>query len=127
MNPMSLRQKIGAALTGLLLVGSATSVLAPTPPGEVGPPYVVLIAGTALSVIGLIALVIGFVRRSRSAFRLAAGALIAIQLTALPALFAPVPASIRLLVAVSVLLALLAVALLLTPSRSAAPQEANVA
>jgi len=124
MGQLSLRQKIGAALTGLLLVGSVTSALAPTPPGEIGPPYVVLIAGTVLSVIGLTALVIGFVRRSRSAFRLAAGALIAIQLTALPAFFAPVPATIRLLVAVSVLLALLAVALLLTPAKAAAPQEA---
>jgi hypothetical protein len=102
---LSLRQKIGAALTGLLLAGSATSALAPTPGGEIGPPYVVLVAGSLLSVSGLIALLIGFVRRSRSAFRLAAGALIAIQLTALPAFFAPVPASTRLMVAVSVLLA----------------------
>lgn len=124
MYQLSLRQKIGAGLTGLLLLGSTTSALAPTPAGEVGPPYVVLVAGTVLSVIGLIALVIGLVRRSRSAFRLAAGALIAIQLTALPAFFAPVPASIRLLVAVSVLLALLAVALLLTPAKTVAPQEA---
>lgn len=60
---LSLRQKIGAALTGLLLVGSVTSALAPTPAGEIGPPYVVLVAGTVLSVIGLIALVLGFVRR----------------------------------------------------------------
>lgn len=123
MNQFTLRQKIGIGLCGLILVLQVIDI--PTPPSsdEVGPPFVVLIADYVIGVIGLIALIVGLVRRSRAALRVAAGALILIMVTALPAFFAPVPPAVRLLVAAAVLVSLLAIGLMLTPASKKAVQS----
>ena len=46
----------------------------PTPDGEVGPPYVVLLVGTLLGVVGLVGVVIAWRTGSRAAMRVVAPA-----------------------------------------------------
>lgn len=121
MNPTTTRQKVGLVLAGLLSAATIPSVLAPTPEGETGPPLAILVASSVLGLIGLIAVIIAWRSSKQAAFRVAAGALIVNLLTALPALFVDVPAAIKLLVGVSVLLTVLAVALMFSPSRQPAP------
>ena len=120
MNPTTNRQKVGLVLAGLLSAASIPSVLAPTPDGETGPPLAILVASSVLGVIGLIAVVAAWRSGSQAAIRVAAGALIINLLTALPALFVDVSAAIKLLVGVSVLLTVLAVALMFSPTRQSA-------
>ena len=57
MNHTSARQKIGLLLAGFLSLTAVPSVLTPTPDGEVGPPFGILILGTILGVVGLVAVV----------------------------------------------------------------------
>ena len=73
---VSRRQRIGLGLAGLLSLTSIPSALSPTPAGEVGPPLVVLWAGTVLGVVGIVAVVIAWRTGSRGALRVLAGALI---------------------------------------------------
>lgn len=117
MNSTTNRQKVGLVLAGLLSAASIPSVLAPTPEGEEGPPLAILVTSTVLGVIGLIAVISAWRSGNRAAIRVAAGALIVNLLTSLPAFFVDVPAAIKLLVGVSVLLTVLAVALMFSPSR----------
>lgn len=126
MTHLTLRQKIGTGLCGLMLLLVVIDIPTPPPPDEVGAPYAVLIADLVLGLIGLAALILGLVRRSRSAFRVAAGALILIQVTGLPAFFAPVPPGIRLIVAAGTLVSLLAIGLMLTPAKKTVPSETSV-
>ena len=114
---VSRRQKIGLGLAGLLSLGSIPSVLSPTPAGEVGPPLVVLWAGTVLGVVGIVAVVIAWRTGSRGALRVLAGALIISALTALPAFFVDIPVGIKALAAASVLLTVAAVVLMFSSSR----------
>ena len=93
----------------------------PTPDGEVGPPFGILILGTICGVITVIAVVIGWVKANRGAIRVAAGARIISMLTALPAFFVDVPWFIKVLVTVSVVLTVLSVVLMLSPARQTAP------
>ena len=126
MTHLTLRQKIGAGLCGLILVLQVIDIPTPPPPDEVGAPFAVLIADFVFGVIGLVALILGLVRRSRAALRVAAGALILILLSALPAFFNPVPAPVRLMVAAAILVSLVAIGLMLTPAKSTAPSETKV-
>jgi len=117
----STSQKVGLVLAGLLSAVSIPSVLAPTPEGEVGPPLAILVVGSILGVIGLIAVIIAWRTGKPAAVRVTAGALIINMLTGLPAFFVDVPAGIKVLVGVSVLLTVLAVALLFSRSSRPAP------
>lgn len=117
MNTTSTRQKVGLVLAGLYSAANIPSVLFPTPEGEEGPPLGILVIDTLLGVIGLIAVVIAWRSGNRAALRVAAGAIIVITLTGLPAFFVDVPAGIKLLVGVSTLLTIVTVVLLLSPSR----------
>ena len=126
MTHLTLRQKIGAGLCGLMLLLQVIDIPTPPSPDEIGAPYAVLIADFVLGVIGSAALILGLVRRSRAALRVAAGALILILLTALPAFFAPVPAAVRLLVAAGILVSLLAIGLMLTPTNRALQSDSAV-
>lgn len=122
MNQLSTRQKVGLILAGLLSLTSLPGVLMPTPAGEVGPPFVVLLLSTVVGVIGLVAVVLAW-RGSRTALRVAAGAVILPMITALPAFFVEVPVGLQLMVAASVLITVVAVVLMLSTSRS--PQLVN--
>jgi hypothetical protein len=120
MNHTSARQKTGLLLAGLLCLFAVPSVLTPTPDGEVGPPFGILILGTVLGVVGLIAVVAAW-RGNRPAVRVAAGAVILNMLTSLPAFFVDVPAWLKLLVGLSVLISIASVVLMFSPARRPVP------
>ena len=121
MNTISGRQKAGLVIAGLLSLGNAASVLFPTPDGEEGPPYVILVLGSILGVIGLVAVVIAWRNNNQAAFRVTAGTLVISVITALPAFFVDVPAGIKLLVAVSVVITVLSIVLMFSTARRAVP------
>lgn len=114
-------QKVGLVLAGLMSAANIPSAMFPTPDGETGPPLGILIAGSALGVVGLVAVIAAW-RGNKVAARIAAGALIVVTLTGLPAFFVEgVPAGIRILVGVSVLWTAAAVYLMFAaPRRSPA-------
>lgn len=112
------RQRAGLVLAGLLSLGNVLSGFGgPTPEGEVGPPPVVIWAGIALGVVGLVAVVIAWRSGSRGALRVAAGALIIPALTAVPAFFVDVPAWLKVAAALSVLATIAAVVLMFSSQR----------
>jgi len=121
MSPTTTRQQVGLALAGLLSAVSIPSALFPTPDGDTGPPLAILIVGSVLGVIGLVAVVIAWRSGNRAAIRVAAGALIINLLTSLPAFFVDAPAVVKALVGVSVLVTVLAVGLMFAPSRRSVP------
>jgi hypothetical protein len=107
----STRQKVGLVLSGLINLSNIPGAFAPTPDGDVGPPYGILLLGSLLGVIGLVATVLAW-RGNRAALRVAAGALVINVMTALPAFFVDVPAFVKALVALSVLLTVTALVLM---------------
>jgi hypothetical protein len=112
------RQRAGLVLAGLLSIGNALSgVGGGTPEGEVGPPAVVIWAGVALGVVGLVAVVIAWRTGSRGALRVAAGSLIITALTAVPAFFVDIPAWLKAAAALSVLVTIAAVVLMFSSER----------
>ena len=111
MSVTSTRQKIGLVLSGLINLSNIPSAFSPTPDGETGPPYAILVLGSVLGVIGLVATVMAW-RGNRAALRVAAGALVINVITALPAFFVDVPAFIKALVAFSVVLTVTALVLM---------------
>lgn len=119
MSPTSTRQKAGLVLAGLISAANIPSVFFPAPDGEEGPPITVLAVSTVLGIIGLVAVVIAWRSGNKTAIRVAAGTLIINVLTALPAFFVDVPAGIKLLVGVSVLVTVVAVVLMFSPARRA--------
>ena len=110
------RQRTGLVLAGVLSAINIPSVFTPTPDGEVGPPFGVLVLGTVLGVIGLVAVVLAW-RGNRGALRVAAGALVINLLTALPAFFVDVPVWIKLAVGLSVLVTVAAIVLMFSGAR----------
>jgi hypothetical protein len=114
------KQKVGLVLAGLYSLGQLPSVLTAPADGETGPPVSILVVDTLLGVIGLVAVVLAW-RGNRVALRVAAGALILITLTGLPAFFVDVPMAVKALVGVSVLLTVLAVVLMFSGPRRTAP------
>ena len=116
MESTSGRQRAGLVLAGVLSATSIPSMLTPTPDGEAGPPYGVLVLGTVLGVIGLVAVVLAW-RGNRGALRVAAGTLIINLLTALPAFFVDVPVWIKLAVGLSVLVTVTAIVLMFSGAR----------
>lgn len=118
---LSTKNKVGLAIAGLLGLGDIPAALMPTPDGEVGPPYGILVLGSILGVITVVAVVIGWTKANRGAIRVAAGARIVSMLTALPAFFVEVPWFIKLLVTVAVVLTVISVVLMLSPARQTTP------
>lgn len=114
---LSRANRVGLGLAGLLgLIDLAGPVLAPTPqPGEEGPPMAVLIAGAVLGVITLAAVVYTWRTGNRVGARVVAGTRILSAITALPAFFvAEVPPALVAGAAVGIVVALVAVALVLS-------------
>ncbi len=114
------KQKVGLALCIFYSLTNIPSVLMPAPEGEVGPPFAILVLGSILGVIGLLAGSMAW-RGNRVALRIAAGAIIVATLTGLPAFFVDVPMFVKALVGVSVLLTLVAVVLMFSDDRRRAP------
>ena len=121
MKTTSKRQRIGLLLAGSYSAFNILSVLLPTPDGQVGPPMGILIIDSVLGLVGLAAVIVTWRTGNRAALRAAAGAIILITLTTLPAFFVDVPAGIKLLVSVFVLLTIAAVVLMFSPGRRSTP------
>ena len=118
---LSTKNKVGLVIAGILGVTDTFSAFFPTPDGEVGPPYPILVLGSICGVVTVIAVVIGWTKANRGAIRVAAGARIVSMLTALPAFFVDVPAGIKILVTVVVVLTVISVVLMLSPARQTSP------
>lgn len=118
---LSRTNKIGLALAALLGIVEVFSIFTPSPgPGAEGPPIEVLVAGTVLGVITLVAVVWAWRTGSRVAARIVAGTRILSAITALPAFFVEgVPAVFVLWAAATVLLTVVCVGLVLSRPRSA--------
>ena len=72
MSVTSTRQKVGLVLSGLINLSNIPSAFSPTPDGETGPPYAILVLGSVLGVIGLVATVMAW-RGNRAALRVLPG------------------------------------------------------
>jgi len=119
---LSTKNKAGLVIAGLLGLGDViTFFLLPTPEGEVGPPFGILVLGLACGIITVVAVAVAWTKHSRGAIRVAAGARIISMLTALPAFFVDVDAEIKISVTVAVILTVLSVVLMLSPARRTAP------
>ena len=110
------RQKVGLVLCAIYSLANIPSVLFPAPEGEEGPPIAILAIDSVLGLIGLVASVLAW-RGSRVALRVAAGAIIVITLTGLPAFFVDVPMAIKALVGFSVVLTVVTVVLMFSGDR----------
>jgi hypothetical protein len=110
------KQKVGFALCALYSLGNVPSILFQPPDGEEGPPLAILAVDTILGIIGLVAAIMAW-RGNRVALRIAAGAIIVITLTGLPAFFVDVPMAIKALVGFSVVLTVVAVVLMFSTDR----------
>ena len=111
------RQKVGLVITALYSLANIPSFLeGGADPGDDGPPLAILVVGSILGVIGLVAAVWAW-RGNRVALRVAAGCIILLTLTGLPAFFVDVPMAIKALVALSVLLTVAAVVLMFSGDR----------
>lgn len=109
--------KVGFVLTMLLGLGNVVSIAFPTPEGEAGPPLAVLVFGSVVGVAIIAAVLVGWLRGSRTAIRAAAIMLVLTAITALPAFVTPdVPAPLRVSAAAFVLLTIVALVLMLKPS-----------
>jgi hypothetical protein len=113
------KQKVGLVLCGLYSLSSIPSFLEQQPDGEEGPPMAILVVGSILGVIGLVATVMAW-RGNRVALRVAAGAIIIETLTGLPAFFVDVPMFVKALVGLSVVMTLAAVVLMFSVDRRSA-------
>lgn len=111
------RQRAGLAIAGLLAIGNIVSVFQPTPEDEVGPPFFILALGAGLGLLALIGAVVAWRTGSPVALRVTAGATIVTTLFAAPAFFVDVPAGVKALVGVVVLLTVAAVVLMFSSPR----------
>ena len=116
----TIRQKVGLVIAALYSLTNIPSVLFQTPEGQEGPPLAILAVGSILGVIGFFAAVWAW-RGNQVALRIAAGAIILVTLTALPAFFVGVPMAIKALVAFSVVLTFIAVVLMFSGDRRFKP------
>jgi hypothetical protein len=115
---LTTRNKVGLVLAVLLALGDVASLLQPpTADGETGPPFSILLVDGLLGVLTIVGVVIAWRSASRGAIRVVAGSRIISAITAMPAFFVDVPAGIKLLVGVIVLVTLATVVLIMTPAR----------
>jgi hypothetical protein len=114
---MSLKNKIGLSLAGLLGLADILILFAglQPDPGEIGPPFAVLVASSVLGLITLVAVVYTWCSRSRVGGRIVAGSRILSVISTLPAfLFDGVPSAVVVLAAVLVVVTVVAVTLVLS-------------
>jgi hypothetical protein len=119
--PLSKVNKAGLVLAFLLGLADMSAPFQPTPDGEVGPPFAILLLGGVLGLITVVAVVIAWRTSRRGPIRIAAGARIISVITALPAFFVDVPWFIKVGVTVAVILTVVSVVLMLSPARQTSP------
>jgi hypothetical protein len=114
----STKQKVGFVLCALYSLSNIPSVLFPSGSSgdEEGAPMAILVVDSVLGVIGLVAAVLAW-RGNRVALRVAAGAIILITLTGLPAFFVDVPMGVKALVAFGVVITVVIVSLMFSGPR----------
>lgn len=122
--PFTTVNKAGLWLAGLLGVLDTAAILGPTPEGEEGPPFGILVLDSLLGVVTIVAVVWALRRGSRGAVRVTAAARIVSAITALPAFFVDVPTPLKLAVGIFVLVTVVTVVMILTPARRHALVEA---
>ncbi len=110
------KQKVGLVICALYSLGNIPSAAFSTPDGEEGPPMAILVVSSILGVVGLVAAIMAW-RGNRVALRVAAGAIIVITLTGLPAFFVDVPMGIKALVGFSVVVTVAAIVLMFSGDR----------
>jgi hypothetical protein len=110
------KQRFGLVLAAIYSLGNIPSFLGAPDPGEEGPPMAILVVGSVLGLIGLVAAIMAW-RGNRVALRVAAGAIIIVTLTGLPAFFVDVPMFVKALVGFSVLWTVVAVVLMFSSER----------
>ena len=110
------KQKAGLVICMLYGLSNIPSVLFPAPDGDDGPPLAILVVGSILGVVALVAAVMAW-RGNRVALRVAAGAIIIVTLTGLPAFFVDVPMGVKALVGFGVVLTVVAVVLMFSTDR----------
>ncbi len=121
-SPVTTRTRVGLVLAAALGAGDVVGTFFPTPDGEIGPPLPVVLLGGLLGIVTLAAVVVAWRTRRRGALRLVAGTRVLSVIGALPAFFVDVAPTVKLLVAVFVVLTVVCVVLVLAP----APRTAAV-
>lgn len=114
----STANKAGFVLAILLGASGLVGLASPTPDGEVGPPWGVLIFGAVTGIAIVACVLIGWLRGSKAAIRAAVILLVLTAITALPAFVTPdVPAPLVASAGIFVVLTIVALVLMLKPSR----------
>jgi hypothetical protein len=119
-SPLATRTRIGLVLAVVLGLADVVSAFFPTPDGEVGPPLAIVILGGVIGLATLAAVAVAWRSGRRGALRIVAGTRVLSAITALPAFFVDVPAWLKLVVAVLVVLTVVCVVLVLSPARQPA-------
>jgi hypothetical protein len=119
--PLSKLNKTGLVFAFLLGVADLTSLFQPTPDGEVGPPYPILVLDALLGVITVVGVVVAWRTARHGVVRIVAGARIISMITALPAFFVDVPAGLKALVGLVTIVTVASVAMILAPARRPVP------
>jgi hypothetical protein len=120
--PLSKLNKAGLVVAFLLGLADMTGPFTPPDPdAHAGPPYPVLLVGAVLGLITIVAGVVAWRTAKRGAVRMVAGARIISMILALPAFFVDVPAWLKVLVGVVVILTVAIVVMVLTPAHRPAP------
>jgi hypothetical protein len=118
-SPLTARPRAGLVLAALLAVLDVVSAFFPTPEGDVGPPLWIVVLGGLLGIATLGAVVLAWRTGRRSALWTVVGTRVLSAITALPAFFVDVPAVLKVVVAVFVVLTVVCVVLVLSPARRA--------
>lgn len=121
---LSRNNRIGLGLAALLGLADIGLILLPAPEqgdGPEGPPVGILVLAAVLGLVTLVAVAKAWRTGSRRAVRLTAGLRVLSVITALPAFFVDVDASVKVLVAVLVLVTTASVVLMLSPASRRGP------
>ena len=119
-SPITTRTRAGLVIAALLGVADVVSAFFPTPAGQVGPPVPIVILGGLIGLATLAAVVVAWRTGRRGALRIVAGTRVLSAITALPGFFVDIPAWLKLLTAVFVVLTVVCVVLVLAPARRSA-------
>ena len=119
-SPVTSRTRAGLVLAALLGLADVVSAFFPTPEGEVGPPLPIVVLGGLLGLATLAAVAAAWRTGQRGMLRIVAATRVLSAISALPAFFVDIPAALKLVVAVAVVLTVVCVVLVLTPARRTA-------
>src|SRR5690242_6163047 len=106
------RMKVGLVLAILLGLANIPFLFSPTPDGQDGPPYAVLVLSAVLGVVSVVTAVVAWRSGSRTAIRVTAATVIINAVTTIPALFADIDAGIKVAAAATILASVASVVLI---------------